>query len=111
MKRLFLLAAILVSTMATGASAQVGPPPPPPTAWYLHQNDPDPLCAATRFQFGLAQDAHAQFAVWNADQTAIIRLFADGMLPAGVHAVAWNGRDGAGEVEAGNPGTDEPTRT
>jgi flagellar hook assembly protein FlgD len=74
----------------------VGPIPVPPPGWSLGQNDPDPLCNSTRILFSAAQDAHVQFAVWNPDRTAIIRLLVDMNIPAGVHAVSWDGHDDGG---------------
>jgi len=89
----FLLAVIVASTMAAGAWAQILPPPP---SWSLGQNDPDPFCDATRIEFGIAQDAHVQLSVWNAEQSAVVRLLVDQMLPAGLHAIVWDGRDDQG---------------
>jgi hypothetical protein len=75
------------------ASAQILPPPP---SWSLNQNDPDPFCGSTMIQFGLAQVAHVQLAVWNADMTSVVRWLVDGDLPAGLFQVIWDGRDNNG---------------
>ena len=88
-----LFVCILVPAMAAGAAAQILPPPP---SWALNQNTPDPFCGTTVIEFGLAQNAHAQLAVWNDDQTAIVRQLVDGMLAAGLYTVAWDGLDDQG---------------
>jgi hypothetical protein len=99
-RRLLLLLPVVALATAAPASAQILPPPP---SWTLEQNAPDPFCGTTAFRFGVEEAAHVQFAVWDAGATAILRVLVDGMLPAGLHEVIWDGRDDQGASLPNDP--------
>lgn len=88
------LAALAVLAIASPASAQ-----PPP--WSLLQNDPDPFCndpGVTVIQFAAPQVAEVRLEVWSPDTTQVVRTIVHGALPAGFHAVVWDGKDDAASL-------------
>jgi hypothetical protein len=61
----------------------------------LHQNSPNPFNPSTVIRFTLAADVAVGLDVYDLRARRVRRLVA-GPLPAGTHAVAWDGRDEAG---------------
>jgi hypothetical protein len=58
----------------------------------LGQNYPNPFNPSTRITYQLSEGAHVRLAVYNLLGQQI-RVLVDGMRPAGVHTVEWDGRD------------------
>jgi len=59
------------------------------------ENYPNPFNAATTVRFSLAESGPAEVAIYNVAGQLVRQLLA-GPLPAGDHAVAWDGRDAVG---------------
>ena len=60
---------------------------------------PNPFNRSTNIRFNLATDGHVSLKMYDA-QGALVRSLEDDMLPAGLHHVVWDGRDGAGRAVA-----------
>jgi hypothetical protein len=75
--------------------------PAVPATYELSQNWPNPFNASTVIDFGLPEDGHVAFGVYDVLGRRI-RVLIDGYRPAGYHSVTWNGRDNNGrEVASG----------
>jgi len=68
------------------------PAPGPRIIARLHTPEPHPMTATSRFRFDLARAAHARLEVFTVDGRRV-RTLVSGVLPAGEHAVVWDGRD------------------
>jgi flagellar hook assembly protein FlgD len=94
------LAAVLGLSVAAPSHAQIIVVPP--TQWALQQNTPDPFChendGETVIYFAAPQPADVQFALFSPDSTAVVRPFMNSRIPAGMHALTWDGRDDAANV-------------
>jgi ligand-binding sensor domain-containing protein len=67
----------------------------PPAPFMLHGNYPNPFNPSTAIEFSLPAASRVKLTVY--DTTGqIVRELASGMLPAGKHSLAWEGRDDAG---------------
>jgi hypothetical protein len=80
---------LLLFIFAASASAQ---------SWELRQNVPDPFCntpGSTTVEFAVSQSAEVLVEVWSPDTTQVVRTLVHAMLAAGLHAVAWDGKDDA----------------
>lgn len=98
-----------VAWAALGATPQaVQPSPPvdvtavsdeenssPSVPGALWQNAPNPFNPATTIRFRLSRDERARLSVFDI-QGRLVRVLADGYLPAGEHFVSWDGRDDGG---------------
>jgi len=73
--------------------------PKAPPASYLEQNRPNPFNPSTRIVFGLDRSALARLVIYDA-AGRLVRVLADGVLPAGRHEAVWDGRDDAGRQVA-----------
>jgi subtilisin-like proprotein convertase family protein len=69
-------------------------------AFRLEANNPNPFSPRTEIRFNLARAGHATLRVFDAAGREV-RTLVDGALPAGPHAVAWDGTDGAHRVASG----------
>jgi flagellar hook assembly protein FlgD len=56
---------------------------------------PNPVARQAAFSFELYRSGHATFSVYDVTGRRVARLI-DATLPAGVHAVTWDGRDDSG---------------
>ncbi len=56
---------------------------------------PNPFVGSLRTEFGLAADGHVTLQIRGAGGSVVKTLY-DGMLPAGIHAVMWDGTDDGG---------------
>ncbi len=72
----------------------------PPHRYALEQNYPNPFNPTTRIPFQLARSGHVRIEIFNAlgQSTALLQ---DNYLPAGSHAVQWDGRSNEGELVPG----------
>jgi hypothetical protein len=66
-----------------------------PLSLILGQNLPNPFNPATTIRFGLPAGGHAQLGIYDV-QGRLVRRLVDRMVPAGFHAVRWDGRDERG---------------
>jgi len=82
--------AVLGPDMVTGDD-----PSPLPDAAFLAQNWPNPFNPSTTIAFGLAERAHVSLRVYDAAGRLAATL-AEGTLPAGNHAIEWDGRGADG---------------
>jgi hypothetical protein len=69
-------------------------------AYFLEENRPNPFSDATVFRFGLPDDQRVRFDVFDV-RGRIVATVADRSYPAGIHTIAWDGTDSAGEPVAG----------
>jgi len=60
---------------------------------------PNPFNRSTNIRFNLATDGHVSLKMYDA-RGSLIRSLEDGELPAGLHHLVWDGRDGAGRAMA-----------
>lgn len=65
-----------------------------PTMYALHQNQPNPFSSDTAIRFDLQKQAVVKLQIFDA-QGRLVNTLVDGELPAGQHAMTWNG-DGVG---------------
>jgi hypothetical protein len=70
-----------------------------PRLAFLDQNRPNPFARQTAIRFGLAQGGRASIGVFDV-QGRRVRSLVDGDLPAGEHAVSWDGIDDQGRQAA-----------
>ena len=82
----------VTAVAAAGAGAAPG-------SHALLGNYPNPFNASTRLRFALAAPADVRIAVYNAAGQRL-RQLVEGPAPAGVHEVAWDGRDDGGASAA-----------
>lgn len=61
----------------------------------LHPAEPNPFSGRTTLRYALAEDAFVTLSLFDVSGREI-RTLVSGPKPAGVHTVAWNGRDGSG---------------
>jgi len=66
-----------------------------PRVAFLAAPSPNPSRAGVALRFGLPRDAWATLAIFD-QQGRRVRALVSGVLPAGSHAAAWDGRDDAG---------------
>ncbi len=64
------------------------------SAYGLNQNYPNPFNPATRITYQLPGEAHVRLVVYNLLGQRV-RVLVDGLRPAGVHTIEWNGLDEA----------------
>jgi len=74
-----------------------------PEQFVVHQNNPDPFCpydspGGTTILFEMPQAAHITLEVLTPDTLGVERTLIAAYLPAGLHAVTWDGRDNDGDV-------------
>jgi hypothetical protein len=65
----------------------------------LHQNVPNPFNPTTRIAFELPRTQEVEIFVYNVAGRRVVTLH-DGVLPAGPHAVTWDGRTADGSMAA-----------
>lgn len=70
-----------------------------PEAFELQQNFPNPFNPTTVIRFRLAETASVNLAVYDL-KGRVVTILLEGLLPAGSHAVTWDGRTGRGEAVA-----------
>ncbi|OGF97928.1 MAG: hypothetical protein A2Z06_02915 [Candidatus Glassbacteria bacterium RBG_16_58_8] len=87
------LAGILVGIGGEELGGGAGPSLPATIA--LRQNYPNPFNPSTTIAFQTAEEAHADLAVYDL-RGRRVRSLIDGSLPAGDHAMVWDGRDEQG---------------
>jgi hypothetical protein len=73
--------------------------PATPKAFVLHQNVPNPFNPMTTIRFDLPVAAAVRLAVYNVNGQ-MIRILANGPMPAGNRESVWNGRDARGRAVA-----------
>jgi C1A family cysteine protease len=66
-----------------------------PEAYALYQNVPNPFNAGTEIRYRLPHEEQVSLRIYNTLGQEV-RVLADGVLPAGDHAVSWDGRNGSG---------------
>ncbi len=71
-----------------------------PSEVFLASPWPNPALRGASLRFGLPRDARVRLEVLDIAGRRL-RVLADGALPAGEHALAWDGRDGEGRALAG----------
>ena len=69
--------------------------PAVPRVAFLAQNAPNPFGGATSLRYGLHVDGPADLAVYSV-QGRLVKRLASGLMPAGEHTAAWDGRDDNG---------------
>ena len=89
-RELFLLAHGVYTANLPAARTQVLP-----ERFALHAPRPNPFAGSTRFRFDLPLGRHVRLEVLDA-QGRRVRTLADQVLPAGTHALEWDGRNEAG---------------
>lgn len=70
-----------------------------PTALVLAQNHPNPFNPRTSFSFSLPQPTRATLGLYD-QRGRLVRTLMNAVLPAGEHAVDWDGRDARGAAVA-----------
>ena len=68
-----------------------------PGCFHLYQNYPNPFNPATEIRFSLPYHAEIELGIFNILGREVKSLI-NGSLPAGSHAVIWDGRDNSGET-------------
>ncbi len=68
-----------------------------PESHFLAQNVPNPFNPVTTIRFGLPERAEARIEIYDV-AGRVVRVLAEGTLPAGEHEVVWDGRDGHGHA-------------
>ena len=87
--------AINNATLFAVGSSRVGlPPPAPAVGLRLTVPRPNPFVASMSFQVQLASASRVTAEVIDLSGRRV-RLLSEGMLPAGVHTLSWDGRDAA----------------
>lgn len=66
----------------------------------LHQNHPNPFNPVTKISYSLSADCAVQLEVFDTAGRLVSRLVDGERQSAGLHGVAWNGRDGSGRAVA-----------
>jgi hypothetical protein len=61
----------------------------------MPQNEPNPFGTGTTIRYSLPHEGKVQLHVYNVEGR-LVRTLVDGMVPAGAHAVTWDGRDTQG---------------
>jgi hypothetical protein len=84
-----------VDVLATGFLGADAPDAATPTRFGLGQNRPNPFNPTTTVRFSLAAGAVTQLTIFDVSGRAV-RSLVNGALPAGEHAVVWDGRDDMG---------------
>jgi hypothetical protein len=64
----------------------------------LNQNHPNPFNPSTTITFSLPRESAATVEIFDGAGGLVARLLDGDRLPAGPHAVEWNGRDSAGRT-------------
>ena len=72
---------------------------PAPRSSLLDQNRPNPFNPSTTIAFELPRAQRVGVTVYTVDGKRVATL-QQGMMPAGRHEIAWNGRDDAGRTQA-----------
>jgi hypothetical protein len=72
----------------------------PPASFQLRPNVPNPFNPQTTLSFSLPREAAASLLVYNPAGRAVRTLLSGEKLPAGPHAVIWDGRDDGGAEAA-----------
>jgi hypothetical protein len=70
-----------------------------PMASYLSQNHPNPFNPVTEIDFGLRETALASLRIYDVTGR-LLRVVAEGRLPAGRYSKIWDSRDGSGRPVA-----------
>ena len=83
----------VLATGFTGADA----PDAAPARFALDQNRPNPFNPKTTVRFSLPATGVARLTIFDVTGRAV-RSLVDGTLPAGEHAIVWDGRDEAGHA-------------
>jgi hypothetical protein len=78
------------------ASTAIEERPAQPQTFALHQNHPNPANPSTAIRYELAGSAHVRLGIYDLLGQEI-RVLVDGVQPAGVGAVSWDGTDAAGQ--------------
>jgi len=76
-----------------------GVPEPVVERLAIRQNSPNPFNPSTKIQFEVPADGRVTLTVYSASGRKVATLI-DREIPAGPHAVAWNGTDDAGQAVA-----------
>ena len=77
------------STLTIGASGVI------PTTYALYQNYPNPFNPSTLIRLDLPEAADVQLVIYNV-MGQEVRTLISATMPAGAHAIAWNGLDNSG---------------
>jgi hypothetical protein len=68
-----------------------------PSEFRMAQNYPNPFNPQTTIELALPRSSRVTFTIYNLLGQRVVTL-TDAVLPAGVHAIRWNGTDGFGKV-------------
>jgi Tol biopolymer transport system component len=95
----FLLATGVYSSTAplAGQAGEEREPAPLPTRFALAQNRPNPFARTTSIPFALPVESPVRLEVFD-PQGRSVAVLAEGVFPAGFHAVEWDRRDGRGAL-------------
>jgi hypothetical protein len=63
-----------------------------PATNFLGNNYPNPFNPSTTFQFGLKQAQNVKITIYNV-RGQVVKTLVNGMTPAGIHNIVWNGKD------------------
>jgi pectin methylesterase-like acyl-CoA thioesterase len=92
----------LIGAYGEGCAVIGLPQPEIPAAFFARPNAPNPFRASTRIRFGLPEAGRVTLRVYDVAGRVVCDLVAGARLDAGVHEVAWDGRDADGvRVRAG----------
>lgn len=97
MIRLRMLVTFVVLAILSGSALAQIPIPD----WALAQNTPEPFCideggGGTTIQFTVSAAVHVTIEVWDEGMTSVVRTLIDGMRPAGLYMLVWDGRNSSG---------------
>ncbi len=68
-----------------------------PGEFAISQNYPNPFNPVTQFSIQLTGETYVSFVVYNV-AGQVVRTLADGVLPAGLHTITWDGTNQAGQA-------------
>jgi len=71
----------------------------PVTSYQLEQNYPNPFNPSTAIRFGLVERGNVQVSVYN-EAGQLVRVLAEEDMSAGLHELAWDGRNHSGAIAA-----------
>lgn len=83
--------------LPTGVAGELRPGRPALPALSLSQNAPNPFGTGTTIRYQLDRPTRVRLALFNVLGQQV-RVLADGLQPAGAHAVAWDGADRSGRL-------------
>jgi len=86
-------------TVASATGVRNGGRAGMPAGYALHQNHPNPFNAGTEIRYRLPREERVSLRIYNTLGQEV-RVLVDRAVPAGEHAIHWDGRDGSGSPAA-----------